>query len=951
MTSYVGGVLRQRRCARGLLVTVTEVRDRVNAGDARMHVVRGSCPGSPRRTSLAHSRRTRVHPHTPRTIGIPAATPTATPTAIPTGTTTGATIGATTGTTTDVLSCASASISTGATTGTTAAIRSCVSTSISTALSTALSTGTPTGTKTCNPTTAVYVQSLAIRCRVHHSRRQLPQCVASQATDDVSARRGDAAKARRPRTASMEPTVMGAAAAAVAETTDRSNAGLDACPHEVRCDNHQHHHHAQRHETPHADSEILPDMQNDRRQLSDPGMRTTSVNPRSGRRRAHRRVAAAVASLASRRTTRSQNANAANNARFARESTRLRSNVADRVHRDLLPAGRLLSMFLVAVELLAELGVMVMSGGQPCDRPLRLWVRVLILLQTATIILHGVGLCFGRDAFHPHRLGLSATDVDMYMGSSVALNAPEPASTMRPAAMGTAPPASLASSAASGVTLHGQSVGGSLSSFESTSECAGPNTLASRDHTTDRARMHPVGTSSGDKPNGADVHFATSSRTDHAMNAVLNASAPVSSTDISHSSFMEMDKSDGSPRNTTLLCTTSSEMDSREQLSFPSMRPTCDAVAAPSSRTVSLEVTASSSGVSVAASTDRREDSAAHARHGNSVGRILISADTISAPNVALPQQGSTFPNCTTAHPAETTPLQPNDTNVFSTPSAAGTVSGMATRPSQRFSVVGWSASIVASNDVIDRCIRFANAWYLVWFVIGAVWASDTGTCADTAPHLYRLAVALIVIYFALLFLPLALFCIIVCCLPLFILVYRIMLPYAERERRRARAVHPAQIAELTVSQPYVRGGAFGGGDATKEARTRGCGPSRSDSAKNTDDYAGASSAALHDSDDDEPSCVICLCAYEEGEMIRTLPCKHHFHARCIDEWLLLDKSCALCKRDVDAKCHEDVKEETVEASESGEETDTLSSTPDSSQEEGSVDVSLLSRREPDAQV
>jgi hypothetical protein len=53
-------------------------------------------------------------------------------------------------------------------------------------------------------------------------------------------------------------------------------------------------------------------------------------------------------------------------------------------------------------------------------------------------------------------------------------------------------------------------------------------------------------------------------------------------------------------------------------------------------------------------------------------------------------------------------------------------------------------------------------------------------------------------------------------------------------------------------------------------------------------------------SDDEDASCVICLCAYERGEMVRTLPCKHHFHAQCIDEWLQLDKSCALCKQDVD---------------------------------------------------
>lgn len=36
--------------------------------------------------------------------------------------------------------------------------------------------------------------------------------------------------------------------------------------------------------------------------------------------------------------------------------------------------------------------------------------------------------------------------------------------------------------------------------------------------------------------------------------------------------------------------------------------------------------------------------------------------------------------------------------------------------------------------------------------------------------------------------------------------------------------------------------------------------------------------------------CIICLEEYQEGEKIRTLPCKHQFHSVCIDLWLITRK-------------------------------------------------------------
>jgi hypothetical protein len=75
--------------------------------------------------------------------------------------------------------------------------------------------------------------------------------------------------------------------------------------------------------------------------------------------------------------------------------------------------------------------------------------------------------------------------------------------------------------------------------------------------------------------------------------------------------------------------------------------------------------------------------------------------------------------------------------------------------------------------------------------------------------------------------------------------------------------------------------------------------------------------------------CSVCMCDYEDGEELRTLPCLHYFHtgtgcaaalrtgggvgvsthapcvcmtAGCIDKWLSAHKSCPLCKTQLDAR-------------------------------------------------
>lgn len=44
-------------------------------------------------------------------------------------------------------------------------------------------------------------------------------------------------------------------------------------------------------------------------------------------------------------------------------------------------------------------------------------------------------------------------------------------------------------------------------------------------------------------------------------------------------------------------------------------------------------------------------------------------------------------------------------------------------------------------------------------------------------------------------------------------------------------------------------------------------------------------------------TCAICLCEFEDGEELRTMPeCVHSFHVGCIDMWLYSHSNCPVCR-------------------------------------------------------
>ncbi|CAD5325908.1 unnamed protein product [Arabidopsis thaliana] len=56
---------------------------------------------------------------------------------------------------------------------------------------------------------------------------------------------------------------------------------------------------------------------------------------------------------------------------------------------------------------------------------------------------------------------------------------------------------------------------------------------------------------------------------------------------------------------------------------------------------------------------------------------------------------------------------------------------------------------------------------------------------------------------------------------------------------------------------------------------------------------------------EDELTCSVCLEQVTVGEIVRTLPCLHQFHAGCIDPWLRQQGTCPVCKFRAHSGCQE----------------------------------------------
>ncbi|KAL9890990.1 uncharacterized protein ACN427_009746 isoform 1-T5 [Glossina fuscipes fuscipes] len=60
------------------------------------------------------------------------------------------------------------------------------------------------------------------------------------------------------------------------------------------------------------------------------------------------------------------------------------------------------------------------------------------------------------------------------------------------------------------------------------------------------------------------------------------------------------------------------------------------------------------------------------------------------------------------------------------------------------------------------------------------------------------------------------------------------------------------------------------------------------------------------ETDDDAEKCAICLSLFEIGNDVRRLPCMHLFHTDCVDQWLVTNKHCPICRVDIETHLNKD---------------------------------------------
>jgi len=160
-------------------------------------------------------------------------------------------------------------------------------------------------------------------------------------------------------------------------------------------------------------------------------------------------------------------------------------------------------------------------------------------------------------------------------------------------------------------------------------------------------------------------------------------------------------------------------------------------------------------------------------------------------------------------------------------------------------------ASDHPTAPILQRWRSSLDVLTLIWFVLGNMWTFGS-ECRETDPPVYWLSFALILIHYAMLCAP----CIgIVLLVPFLCLCMPCLIKLANYLNAKNRQRLTAWIQELPTELYDV------------------------------------------DSFEGDQTCSICLTDYEPEEQLRRLPeCSHSFHSACIDEWLVLNATCPVCR-------------------------------------------------------
>ncbi|MCO5560448.1 hypothetical protein L7F22_014063 [Adiantum nelumboides] len=208
----------------------------------------------------------------------------------------------------------------------------------------------------------------------------------------------------------------------------------------------------------------------------------------------------------------------------------------------------------------------------------------------------------------------------------------------------------------------------------------------------------------------------------------------------------------------------------------------------------------------------------------------------------------------------------------------------------------------------VERLRMTLDCFFAIWFVLGTVWVFGQPSAAQGSPKLYRLSVAFLALSCMGYAMPFVVCTAVCCCLPCLIPLLgfgnganRLGL-LAEGEGRGASA---DTISALPIVRFRSKRNMTSTCNRQLEEALPASSPSYSidivgdpDCCNITNDggLIGAGTQFQRVIAGDDAACCICLGRYRDDIKLRALPCAHHFHVECIDQWLKINASCPLCK-------------------------------------------------------
>lgn len=158
------------------------------------------------------------------------------------------------------------------------------------------------------------------------------------------------------------------------------------------------------------------------------------------------------------------------------------------------------------------------------------------------------------------------------------------------------------------------------------------------------------------------------------------------------------------------------------------------------------------------------------------------------------------------------------------------------------------------------RWKEYSDIFFVLSMVLGVLGLFSV-TCAASSPILYWTTIAVLSYNCLLVIAPLILITILFCCLPCAIFLLRYLYPEPNRGA-------PETVISALPKYKY---------------------------STSADDRAYGDAAIQPE----DAVCPICLQEYLDQVQIRVLPCRHHFHLQCADEWFRLQATCPLCVRPI----------------------------------------------------